>query len=78
MATIRLRCPDGGSLVRRFLGDDKVEVDHMIQCIIMIVYYVFHFSSSSFTLDLKATVKLSINSYHLFPGEMSVWLYFST
>lgn len=26
VATIRLRCPDGASLVRRFLGDDKIEV----------------------------------------------------
>ena len=26
VATIRLRCPDGASLVRRFHGDDKLEV----------------------------------------------------
>lgn len=30
VATIRLRCPDGASIVRRFHGDDKLEVNVMI------------------------------------------------
>ena len=34
VATIRLRCPDGASLVRRFHGDDKLEVGHMIQYLV--------------------------------------------
>lgn len=33
VATIRLRCPDGTTLVRRFLGDDKLEVGHVMQCV---------------------------------------------
>ena len=43
VATIRLRCPDGTSLVRRFLGDDKVEVVWSCDPIYTLFIYVFMF-----------------------------------
>ena len=40
VATIRLRCPDGASLIRRFHGDNKLEVGHIIH---HLVYFNFCF-----------------------------------
>ena len=40
VSTIRLRCPNGASLIRRFRGDDKLEVGHVIQ---HLVYFNFVF-----------------------------------
>lgn len=42
VATIRFRCPDGASLIRRFRGDDNLEVGHVIQ---HPVYLIFVFKA---------------------------------
>lgn len=41
VATIRLRCPDGTSLVRRFLGDDKLEVESCNSIFIIFDLFIF-------------------------------------
>lgn len=71
VATIRLRCPDGASLVRRFLGDDRIEVGWCVQQTnFNNVFFIYSFFSS--TLGPKAITMLIINFYHLFQGEMYV------